>query len=86
MNMEQKAYDAKTGLNRELTTNEKLLLQNDTHLQSHITLQERLEEMQKQISDLCSRIEDLETVSNAVYWEVFDETEDIKIMNPNTNI
>lgn len=85
-NKEQKALDCTTGLNRELTTNEKLLVQNDAHLQSHITLQEKLEEIQKRISELADRIKELETTTNAMYLEVFDDIEEMKIMNPNTNI
>lgn len=83
----QKAYDAKTGIDRELTTNEKLLVQNDNHLQSHITLQEKLEEIQKRLDELTDRVQDLETSSNAMYWTIYnDETEEIKTMDPNTNI
>lgn len=83
----QRAYDCTTGLDRELTTNECLLVQNDKHLQSHLKIQEMLEEIQRQISEICSRIEDLETVSNAVYWTIYDdETEEINTMDPNTYI
>lgn len=78
MNMEQKALDCNTGLNRDLTINEKLLIQNDQHLQSHIkileellSLEKRIESLEKILPEICNSINNIEKQ---------------KIIDPNTNL
>lgn len=78
MNMEQKAYDAKTGDERDLTINEKLLIQNDQHLQAHIkmikdllSLEKRIESLEKILPEICNSINNIEKQ---------------KIIDPNTNL
>lgn len=78
MNMEQKAYDARTGLDRELTTNEKLLLQNDAHLQTHLKIIEELLSLKKRIASL---EEILPEICNSI-----NNIDEQKIIDPNTNI
>lgn len=73
MNMnKQKALDCTTGLDRELTTNEKLLLQNDQHLQTHLKILEELLSLKKRIEELTGRVEHLEADTKNIYLEVFD--------------
>lgn len=74
----QKALDCTTGLNRELTTNEKLLLQNDQHLQTHLKILEELLSLKKRIASL---EEILPEICNSI-----NNIDEQKIIDPNINI
>lgn len=85
--MEQRALDCNTGLNRELTTNEQLLVQNDKHLSSHLKMQDKIEQIEKRINQLETKLEELEEACSTNFWTIYnDETEELKTLNPNTNI
>lgn len=85
--MTQKALDCTTGIIREITTNEKMLLQNDQHLSSHLKIKEMLAEIQKKLDELTSRVKCLEEATIHIYWEVFDEPNtELKILDTNKKI
>lgn len=85
MNIEQRALDCTTGINRELTTNEKLLVQNDKHLQSHLTILEELLSHKKRIIQLETKLEELEEILQEICNSI-NEHEKNEIIDPNTNI